>query len=239
LNKLRYLTASLKAIQTYRKFKDATMIERPQYIENLALAASATCSVPGSVVECGTWRGGMAAGLVETMGIDRHYFFFDSFEGLPEAKDVDGPAAIAYQADVTAETYRDNCRASLEDFSRVISRTAVPTSHCHTIKGFYETTLPKFDIASTEPIAVLRLDADWYDSTIICLRTFWASVAEGGIVLIDDYHTWAGCTKAVNEFFAASDPPQRISQGPIGRVSYVIKRGSVRGTVRPLKQSST
>lgn len=226
MNKLEYLKASAKASFTYRKFKDATMIGRNQYIENLALAASAVQSVPGSVIECGTWRGGMAAGLVEAIGPDRQYFFFDSFEGLPNATEVDGPAALAYQTNVTSEGYRDNCRASLEDFTQVISRTALPAAHCHTIKGFYETTLPAFDISSTGPIAVLRLDADWYDSTIICLRKFWDSVTEGGIILIDDYHTWDGCTKAVNEFFASYAPPQRISQGPLGRVSYIIKRGA-------------
>jgi O-methyltransferase len=226
LNKVRYLKAALKASQTYRKFKDATMIGRSQYIENLALAATVAHSVSGSVVECGTWRGGMAAGLIETIGTDRQYFFFDSFEGLPEAKEVDGPAAIAYQANVTSEGYRDNCRASLDDFSQVISRAKLPASHCHTVKGFYENTLPAFDETAVGPIAVLRLDADWYESTIICLRKFWKSVAEGGIILIDDYHTWDGCTKAVNEFLAANDPPQRISQGPIGRVTYIIKRGA-------------
>jgi hypothetical protein len=226
LKKIRYLKAALKASKTYHRFKDATMIPRSQYIENLALASTVAHSVPGSVVECGTWRGGMAAGLIETIGLDRQYFFFDSFEGLPDAKEIDGPAAIAYQANVTSEHYLNNCRASLDDFTQVISRTKLPSSHCHTVKGFYENTLPAFDETAIRPISVLRLDADWYDSTIICLRKFWNGVAEGGIILIDDYHTWDGCAKAVNEFLASNDPPQRISQGPIGRVAYIIKRGA-------------
>jgi hypothetical protein len=56
----------------------------------------------GAVVECGTWKGGMSAALVEIGGPNRDYYFFDSFEGLPPAKEIDGEGAIAYQADTTS-----------------------------------------------------------------------------------------------------------------------------------------
>lgn len=227
MNKFRYATAALRAEPVYRKFKNATMIGHLQYVENLAIASTAARDVPGAIIECGTWRGGMAAGLMSTMGPDRRYYFFDSFEGLPPATPEDGPAATAYQADVTSLHYRDNCRATVEEFDSVISRAGVPSSNRQIVQGFYEKTFPTFDMTSVGPIAVLRLDADWYDSTMLCLNKFWANVAEGGIVLIDDYQTWDGCTKAVNEFFGAKDPTQRICQGPIGRVTYIIKRGTV------------
>jgi O-methyltransferase len=50
------------------------------------------------------------------------------------------------------------------------------------------------------PIAVLRLDNDWYKSTRFCLETLYARVVEGGLVIIDDYHTFIGCKTAVDEF---------------------------------------
>ncbi|MGY4280795.1 O-methyltransferase [Bradyrhizobium sp. LM2.7] len=220
------MSAAFRAEPVYRQFKNATMVGHLQYIENLALASTAASGIAGAVIECGTWRGGMAAGLMTAMGPNRHYYFFDSFEGLPPATAEDGPAAAAYQAGVTSVHYRDNCSALVEEFKAVISRVKVASSNCHIIKGFYEKTFSTFDIASVGPIAVLRLDADWYESTVLCLQKFWPSVVEGGIVLIDDYQTWDGCTKAVNEFLANIDPIQRICQGPIGRVTYIIKRGA-------------
>ena len=36
-----------------------------------------------AIVECGCWKGGMSAALIEIGGFQRDYYFFDSFEGLP------------------------------------------------------------------------------------------------------------------------------------------------------------
>ena len=36
--------------------------------------------------------------------------------------------------------------------------------------------------------------------TRFCLETLYTSVAPGGIVIIDDYHTFASCKTAVDEF---------------------------------------
>jgi O-methyltransferase len=95
--------SSIKAIQfandewryrrVYRKYKELTMIGQNSYIGNLRLAARAR-EIPGSIVECGTWRGGMIAGIADVLGGGRRYYLFDSFQGLPPAKEVDGPAAF-------------------------------------------------------------------------------------------------------------------------------------------------
>jgi O-methyltransferase len=226
----------VRSIPIRRKFKYASMIAQYAYLENLALASVAVKNIPGAVIECGTWKGGMAAGLVEACGWQRAYYFFDSFEGLPPAKAIDGVAALNYQKNVGSISYRDNCKASIEEFNKVIERTSLPQNNLHVIKGFFENTFPTVNTAKIGPIAVLRLDADWYDSTMQCLEKFWNTVVVGGIVLIDDYYTWEGCTKAVNEFFARTDPPQCVRQGPIGRVAYIIKQGA---SARPEKKHAS
>ena len=74
-------------------------IARNAYIENLALISRAlenSALKDGAFIECGTWKGGMSAGMIEVGGPDRNYFFFDSFEGLPLAKEIDGAAAIPF-----------------------------------------------------------------------------------------------------------------------------------------------
>jgi O-methyltransferase len=59
------------------------------------------------------------------------------------------------------------------------------------------------------PIALLRPDGDYYASTRVCLDLLFARVAPGGCVIIDDYATYRGCRRAVDEFLATppSVPP--------------------------------
>jgi O-methyltransferase len=69
------------------------------------------------------------------------------------------------------------------------------------VKGWFDQTLPQANLA--EPIALLRMDADWYESTKCILDNLASRVAPGGMIVVDDYYTWEGCTQAVNEFAAA------------------------------------
>lgn len=208
----------------YRKYQDATMIQLEVFAENLALAKRAMAGLDGAVVECGTWRGGMAAALMEIGGPNRSYLFFDSFEGLPPAKEIDGDAALHWQANPKAANYYDNCSASIQEFEGVVGRVSPYPSDVQIYKGFFADTLPK--VAEIPPIAVLRLDGDWYDSTMECLKKFWDSVVPGGLILIDDYAVWDGCTRAVHDFLSRRQASEPIVSGRVAGVTYITKRGS-------------
>ena len=54
------------------------------------------------------------------------------------------------------------------------------------------------------PIALLRLDTDWYKSASHELEYLYPLVVKGGVVIIDDYGYWKGARKAVDEFIAKS-----------------------------------
>lgn len=219
-----YTAKAARYASVYRRYKSGTMMVRNAYIENLALISRAlenSALKDGAFIECGTWKGGMSAGMIEVGGPDRNYFFFDSFEGLPLAKEIDGPAAMRWQSDTDSEWYYNNCTASLEEFEATIAKTSCPSGAVKVYKGFFEETFPKFDPPS---ISVLRLDADWYESTMACLDKFWDSVLPGGLVLVDDYYTWDGCTRAVHEFLAKRRACEPVHQGPPGRVAYINKR---------------
>src|SRR6266700_461620 len=47
---------------------------------------------------------GMSAGLATVLGTDRQYLLFDSFEGLPAAKEIDGRAALSWQNEKQSPT---------------------------------------------------------------------------------------------------------------------------------------
>ena len=75
------------------------------------------------------------------------------------------------------------------------------------------------DDDTLEKIALLRMDADWYDSTKCILDNLGDRVVPGGIVIVDDYYAWEGCAVAVNEFAAARK--WRIQQSRYGGVCFV------------------
>ena len=66
-------------------------------------------------------------------------------------------------------------------------------------KGWFQNTLPEIK-DKIGPIAILRLDSDWYESTKCCLDNLYDNVIQGGYIVIDDYGCWEGCKRAVDEF---------------------------------------
>jgi O-methyltransferase len=173
------------------------MISEGIYMGNLELASSIN-KVSGVIVECGVWRGGMIAGIADVLGGNRRYYLFDSFQGLPPVKEIDGAAARAWQADINSPGYHNNCTASEEEAQLAMSRSAA--SNYHIVKGWFNETLPHANLQG--PIALLRIDADWYESTKCILDNLALQMAPGGLIAVDDYYTWEGCTLAINEFAA-------------------------------------
>ena len=187
---------SLRFLRIHAKYRNSTILGPATYVMNLLLAQHYVANVPGCVIECGVWRGGVSAGIADVLGSDREYFLFDSFEGLPPAQDIDGRAAKNWQANTTSPGYYDNCTASEEEARRAMHLSAA--ARFTLVKGWFEKTLSTFEPPS--PIALLRLDADWYESTRLCLERLYPYVADDGLVIIDDYGPWDGCARAVHEF---------------------------------------
>ena len=215
----RRLRAGFRDI--YRKYHAYTMIHEAKYVNNLELCFEFR-KISGCVVECGVWRGGMIAGMVKVLGADRQYFLFDSFDGLPAAReDLDGASAVAWQSNTKSPRYYNNCAATQEEAAAVMKLSGATSFSL--AKGRFNETLPRF--APPCDIAVLRLDGDWYDSTRVCLENLYPHVALGGIVIVDDYYNWDGCARAVNEFLASIASPNavpRLRQFR-DRAAYLIK----------------
>jgi O-methyltransferase len=181
------------------------MIPQSIYCENLGLVDEVK-GLPGAIVECGTWKGGMIAGIALIVGDEKEYLLFDSFEGLPPAKEINCDRAIEWQADTNSPGYYDNCTASEESAHRDMKFSGV--SNVSIVKGWFNETLPSASIA--DGIAVLRMDADWYDSTMEILNSLFHQVNTCGIIIIDDYYVWDGCSKAVHDFLSQLNRAERI-----------------------------
>jgi O-methyltransferase len=200
----------------HSRFQEFTMVPEVTYLSNLELAERVR-DVPGCVAECGVWRGGMIAGIASVLGPSRNYLLFDSFQGLPPAQAVDGESAIEWQKNTTSPEYHNNCAARAH-YAETAMELAEINSY-EIVSGWFHETLPRF--SWQEPVALLRLDSDWYESTIACLECIFQQVTPGGLVLVDDYYTWNGCSHAVHTFLAQRAATERIRE--FNGVCYMIK----------------
>lgn len=218
LTALRYNRLLNVYLNIYNRFSQFTMIPKLAYADNLELCQHLR-DVKGDVVECGVWRGGMIAGIARILGNTRTYYLFDSFEGLPAVTEKDGIEAKKWQDNKTGDTYFDNCKAEI-NFARQAMELADTVNYVIE-KGWFSETLPVFD--KTSSIAILRLDGDWYDSTMCCLTHLYPKVVSGGIIIIDDYYTWDGCTRAVHDYLSSNGLTDRIERTKNG-VCYIHKK---------------
>src|SRR5258707_5490017 len=160
----------------------------------------------------------MSAAISETIGRERQIHLFDSFEGLPLAKEIDGKEALAWQANVHSPEYYNNCAAD-ESFVKEAMKLAGSLNY-KIYKGWFEVTLSTYPKNS---ISILRLDGDWYDSIKSCLEHLYPVVVSGGIIILDDYYSWDGCSKAVHDYLAETKSPSRLHEWR-GNVAYLIKK---------------
>ena len=220
--KLKYFSSFSsfsKYTKTYRKYADFSMIGHVSYVKNLIVAEKVK-DIPGAIVECGVWKGGMIAGISELLGNDRDSFLFDSFEGLPKVTSQDGERAHLWQQQETDQPYFDNCTADIEYARKAMKLSKV--KKVHIVKGWFSDTLPHFD--ANIPIALLRMDGDWYDSTMQILDNLFDKVVEGGVIIIDDYAAWEGCSKAVHDFLSKRSRSEKIHQFE-NEIYYIKKLG--------------
>jgi hypothetical protein len=165
--------------------------------------------IPGSIVECGVWRGGSMAAAARTLlqrkDLGRDLYLFDTFEGLPDPKAEDVDYSGRHAADILRKDPAYRCAdAPLEQVREVMYATGYPKDKIHLVEGKVEETIPNF---APEAISLLRLDTDWYESTLHELVHLFPRLSKAGVLIIDDYGHWQGARKACDEYFAQNRVP--------------------------------
>lgn len=196
-------------VDLYAKCSPYTMTSKERmYALYAACLYILDAQLGGSFLECGVWKGGsamMIAACLKSKGaLDRDIYLFDTFEGMPKPDDVDRshtgePAHGTFDAtSVNADT-STWCYSSLDEVKRNMLSVGYPEERIHLIKGKVEETLP--DLAPKGPVALLRLDTDWYSSTKQELMHLYPLLVQRGVLIIDDFGHWEGARKAVLEYF--------------------------------------
>jgi len=161
--------------------------------------------IEGSLVECGVFKGGSGAVMVykaQKARMKRVVHLFDSFEGMPEPTKKDGLKAVAFAEGKDTGQLKsiEKTVGGLEGVKKLFfSRMNLSKEGVYFYKGWFQNTLTKSK-KKVGKIALLRIDADWYESVKVCLEELYDQVVEGGCVVFDDYSYWQGCRKAVDEF---------------------------------------
>lgn len=206
-----------KAESVIKKVRPYSMVPDENLIKTMSLVVrSIEERHAGVLVECGTWMGGSSFAMLliqqEIYGeIIKPIWMFDSFQGLPDADERDGPMAIEYQKNKDAPGYLDNCTAPLGKVRAAITELGFSDDEAIVVPGWFNDTLPVHVARlSRDKISVLRIDCDWYDPVLFVLNKLAPSVSEEGAIILDDYYAWDGCARATHDYLSANQLSWRI-----------------------------
>ena len=198
--------------ETYDKVKDYTMTNSQRIVALCnAIDYLTQNNIEGDIVECGVWRGGSIMAAIDTLirhnSTERSIYLYDTFEGMPSPTRYDKKVAGAHGAGMSAEDLYKNtspddiiwCNSALDEVKQNIGRLNYPIDKIHYVKGMIEDTIPQ---TIPRKIALLRLDTNFYESTKHELKHLYPLLAQGGVIIFNDYGDWEGARKAIDEYIA-------------------------------------
>jgi O-methyltransferase len=165
--------------------------------------------VDGDLVEAGAWRGGasiLMRATLDALGEARTVVVADSFEGF---------AAEPSDAETVALSAFDFLAAPLDEVRESFERLGCDGG-VEFLPGYFDETLAAL---AGRRWAIVRLDADTYEATRHALACLYPGLATGGYLVVDDYGSFEGCRRAVDEFRAEHGIAE-----PIERVDFTCSR---------------
>ena len=135
-------------------------------------------NIQGDIVEFGIYQGWWINFLYRTteeLGLNRRIYGFDSFEGLSD------PHPEHDQAFWKKGQYA----CSLEQVSLNVQAALRP--RLKLVKGFFEKSLRSAEALVAEKFSYVRMDCDIYLPTLDCLNYLGPRLADGAILVFDDW----------------------------------------------------
>lgn len=169
-------------------------------------------NVTGDVVELGCYEGTSALfeqRMIEAMAPEKKLWLYDSFEGLPEKTKEDQSAS--------GEWFKGGeLRASKARLAKNFVKAGLKIPEI-TRAWFFE--LDPEDLP--DQICFAFLDGDFYESIMDSLKLVWPKMAEGGVLIVDDYQNAAlpGAQKAVDEWLV-THPVSLRAEASLGIIQF-------------------
>ena len=179
-------------------------------LHTLVWAARHCLHVAGDFVECGVYKGFSSAVVADYLSfqtIDRRFYLYDTFTGIPEAYDSENRRA-AEAAYFPPNLYEEVCERFSGYPNVVVVRGVVPDVFAEVVP---------------EKIAYLHVDMNAAKSEIAALEHLFDRVSAGGIIVFDDYgwRSYAAQKTAEDRFMAERD--YAILELPTGQ-GLMLKR---------------
>ncbi|QMU63867.1 MAG: dTDP-6-deoxy-L-hexose 3-O-methyltransferase [Flavobacteriaceae bacterium] len=156
--------------------------------------------LPGDVLEFGVYKGSSIVRLIS---------FRDLLEHSSSRKVVGFDAFGKFPQDLSLKNDKDFVESFENTGGFGISKQELEfhfenkkTKNYELVEGDIKDSLPTYiKNNSSLKIALLHIDVDVYEPTKIILENLWDKIVPGGVLMIDDYGTVEGETKAVDEYF--------------------------------------
>ncbi len=189
--------------EVYREVtqKELTMVSEERFITINQLARQIYDEqIPGDIVECGIWRGGMSIYLAYAFP-DRECWACDSFQGFEPLENCKyDPTGIVTEHHLPGIHHLNDILTVPES----VVRKSFSDMGLNEINGIH--FLPGWVNDTTKPsscpidkIAILRIDVDAYSATLVVLENLYDKVVPGGFVIFDDSGL-PECIAAIYEF---------------------------------------
>ena len=192
----------LEICSSLEKIYNNELIEETNYTAYLITKNIITQNIKGCIVECGVHKGQKISIFIETLKLlnvyDRDIYIIDTYEGMTE------PSKNDYQVITNKKLKQGELNCSLEEVKSNITKSGYPNDKLHFIKiDVRDKKNLKNNIIGD--IALLRLDTDFYDSTLSILEALYYKVKKNGYIIHDDYGHWKGCYDACQDFYSKNN----------------------------------
>lgn len=160
--------------------------------------------LPGDILEFGVYKGSSIVRLLSFRDLSenassRKVFGFDIFGKFPEELELESDRKFVQQFEGAG-----GYGISRDELDSHLQRKGF--RNYELIEGdILQTTREYLQKNSSGKIALLHIDVDVYEPTKVILESLWHRVVKGGILMLDDYGTVEGETRAVDEFFKGQD----------------------------------
>jgi O-methyltransferase len=188
----------------------ASTVSSHQSILDSAIFLQIVNNVPGDYLEFGVFRGERLLQAYETVNFlikriqskkdpylrktssrnleEMRFFGFDSFEGLPETKQIDvteGQEAWLGEGGFSA---------SLKEVTGLMPRKAIENKRIRLVKGWFNESLTP-QLKKTHDMkaaSIVHIDCDFYESTVPALEFCTDLLQNGSVVIFDDWWMYHG-----------------------------------------------
>jgi hypothetical protein len=179
-------------------------------------------SLEGIIAEFGVYKGASLVRFATFQKIlqpekSRSFVAFDAFGQFPRSGDANDQAFV--------ERFENEGGVGLkkEEISSLLqSRGLAPDLDL--VSGDIMKTLPQWLAAHPDArFALLHIDVDIYEPAKLILASCWERLLPGGILVLDDYKTVEGETRAVDEFLS-EHPGLAPVKTPLNHIPWTIKK---------------